>query len=437
MLHPQFQERIRAAQPNGNAAMQERANRRAVVVLAAVSACFLAAVLGSRQGGSASVRMWQLAHRGQPISLQEASSSGTAEGGEAAASGKPACDSECEAKKQAAIARMKSLQDSIYHDFDSMINYGNAAGYIPPPESIEQQVKDGTLMTGGAASDAPPPPAFDAGSVEEVGAGAKSVQLDPSEVDAVKKQLSEASGKEQQNLEHAVDANVHSAEASVSAAFQPPGAVADAATAEQAPAASAPPSPLSLPPVTAYHQHHIDAAAAAAAEVIPSAAAAPPSQPSIISNPFSSAPAPAPAPAAAPAASAAPAAPAPIAPAAPAAPAAAIAPAAAAPAPAPIAPAAPAAPAFAAAPAVAAAPAAPAVQPVTAWDRAFAFIHQTDNPIVGGPQPALPATAATTTSSGAAPLAPVQGPASLSPPTSASNDPLKSDGFLKGFFGSV
>mmetsp|Transcript_58497 Transcript_58497/g.119646 ORF Transcript_58497/g.119646 Transcript_58497/m.119646 type:complete len:682 (+) Transcript_58497:61-2106(+) len=106
-------------------------------------------------------------------------------------------------------------------------------------------------------------------------------------------------------------------------------------------------------------------------------------------------------------------------------------------APAPATPAAPAAPAFAAAPAVAAAPAAPAVQPVTAWDRAFAFIHQTDNPIVGGPQPALPATAATTTSSGAAPLAPVQGPASLSPPTSASNDPLKSDGFLKGFFGSV
>ncbi len=43
---------------------------------------------------------------------------------------------------------MKALRDQIDADFKNMINFGNEAGYIPPPRSIKDQVRPSRLPLG-------------------------------------------------------------------------------------------------------------------------------------------------------------------------------------------------------------------------------------------------------------------------------------------------
>uniref|UniRef100_A0A7S0HVV3 Uncharacterized protein n=1 Tax=Hanusia phi TaxID=3032 RepID=A0A7S0HVV3_9CRYP len=75
--------------------------------------------------------------------------------------GKKPCGNECLARRKIIAAKMKALRDEINHDFKAMTDFGHKAGYLPPPQSIKQQVMAGTLLGGkgdtGANAVAPPP----------------------------------------------------------------------------------------------------------------------------------------------------------------------------------------------------------------------------------------------------------------------------------------
>mmetsp|Transcript_22456 Transcript_22456/g.50600 ORF Transcript_22456/g.50600 Transcript_22456/m.50600 type:complete len:340 (-) Transcript_22456:812-1831(-) len=68
------------------------------------------------------------------------------------------CDSACQQKKQMVAAEMKQLREQIKHDYDSMVTFGNKAGYVPPVRSIKEQVMDGSLLGGSDDGPAAPPP---------------------------------------------------------------------------------------------------------------------------------------------------------------------------------------------------------------------------------------------------------------------------------------
>ena len=68
------------------------------------------------------------------------------------------CDSACQQKKQMVAAEMKQLREQIKHDYDSMVTFGNKAGYVPPVRSIKDQVMDGSLLGGSDDGPAAPPP---------------------------------------------------------------------------------------------------------------------------------------------------------------------------------------------------------------------------------------------------------------------------------------
>ncbi|KAJ1489886.1 hypothetical protein T484DRAFT_1885084 [Baffinella frigidus] len=75
----------------------------------------------------------------------------------------PKCQTpECVARRKAIQTRMDALKNQINHDFDSMINFGHKAGFLPPPQSIRKEVMDGTLLgkkgdDTGSNAEAPPP----------------------------------------------------------------------------------------------------------------------------------------------------------------------------------------------------------------------------------------------------------------------------------------
>ena len=60
------------------------------------------------------------------------------------AANKP-CDADCQQTKKAGRDRMKVLRSEIDSDFTGMIGFGDEAAYVPPVESIAKQVADGSL----------------------------------------------------------------------------------------------------------------------------------------------------------------------------------------------------------------------------------------------------------------------------------------------------
>jgi len=60
------------------------------------------------------------------------------------AASKP-CDADCQQTKKAGRDRMKVLRSEIDSDFTGMIGFGDEAAYVPPVESIAKQVADGSL----------------------------------------------------------------------------------------------------------------------------------------------------------------------------------------------------------------------------------------------------------------------------------------------------
>ena len=76
------------------------------------------------------------------------------------------CDAECEHMKKVGRERMKALRAQIDADFKGMVNFGADAAYVPPVESIEEQVKDGSLYNNGkipGSEEAKEPPSSFAG----------------------------------------------------------------------------------------------------------------------------------------------------------------------------------------------------------------------------------------------------------------------------------
>lgn len=108
----------------------------------------LLAVVEGKNHGDGQTISWN--EGGQPVELEQAAAASTAP-----------CDASCKQKKVMIAQKMKSLRDQINRDFSSMINFGHKAGYLPPPQSIRQEVMDGTLLGGGSKTGAnavPPPP---------------------------------------------------------------------------------------------------------------------------------------------------------------------------------------------------------------------------------------------------------------------------------------
>ena len=86
--------------------------------------------------------------------------------GEAAQTAHKPCDAECEHMKRVGRERMKALRAQIDADFKGMVSFGADAAYVPPVESIEEQVKDGSLYNNGkvpGSEEAKEPPSSFAG----------------------------------------------------------------------------------------------------------------------------------------------------------------------------------------------------------------------------------------------------------------------------------
>jgi hypothetical protein len=54
-------------------------------------------------------------------------------------------------------AQMKALRESIENDFKKNTAMGKEAGYLPPVQSVKQQVMNGTLLASDTAGGYTPP----------------------------------------------------------------------------------------------------------------------------------------------------------------------------------------------------------------------------------------------------------------------------------------
>ncbi|KAJ1495160.1 hypothetical protein T484DRAFT_1876524 [Baffinella frigidus] len=142
------------------------------------------------------------------------------QGGKGAVAAKPAapCNAGCEAAKEKGRANMKSLEDMIDKDFQSTVNYGNDQAYVPPVESVEAQIKDGSMWNKMAAPHKPPP-RYMAGSVVSALPDMATVHLDTAEVQTEEKEVPQVSEKQ---LVKGLDSAMHGADQDVQKAFGKP-----------------------------------------------------------------------------------------------------------------------------------------------------------------------------------------------------------------------
>ena len=93
------------------------------------------------------------------------------------------CDDNCKHMKEVGKERMRQLRNEIDSDFNSMVDFGEASAYVPPVESVEQQVKDGSLYKDPSEDDANAPPAvFAGGAIVAADPGASADVLAKGEV---------------------------------------------------------------------------------------------------------------------------------------------------------------------------------------------------------------------------------------------------------------
>jgi hypothetical protein len=97
------------------------------------------------------------------------------------------CDAECQHMKKVGKDRMRALRDEIDNDFDGMIAFGEDSSYVPPVESIEEQVKDGTLYGEEKSDVKEPPAAFSGGAIVAEDPGASRPVLKKNQVQDVAK----------------------------------------------------------------------------------------------------------------------------------------------------------------------------------------------------------------------------------------------------------
>jgi len=113
-----------------------------------------------------------------------------AAGGAAAGSVAKPCDAECEHMKEVGRERMKQLRNEIDQDFTGMVDFAADAAYVPPVESMEQQVKDGSLFgskKGAHAEVKEPPSAFAGGALIAADPGATAKVVDKHKVEDTEK----------------------------------------------------------------------------------------------------------------------------------------------------------------------------------------------------------------------------------------------------------
>ena len=124
---------------------------------------------------------------------------------EAPAEKKP-CDKECEHMKEVGKQRMKELRDQIEKDFTGMTTFGAEAAYVPPVESIEKQVADGSLYKDPTADLKPPPDNFAGSSLIAADPGAAAPVLSSGQVKSVAQVVSTETPSAQDLLKHIQEA---------------------------------------------------------------------------------------------------------------------------------------------------------------------------------------------------------------------------------------
>ena len=124
---------------------------------------------------------------------------------EAPAEKKP-CDTECEHMKDVGKQRMKELRDQIEKDFTGMTTFGAEAAYVPPVESIEKQVADGSLNKDPTADLKPPPDNFAGSSLIAADPGAAAPVLSSGQVKSVAQVVSTETPSAQDLLKHIQEA---------------------------------------------------------------------------------------------------------------------------------------------------------------------------------------------------------------------------------------
>ena len=111
--------------------------------------------------------------------------------GDQTISSKP-CDDDCQHMKALGRERMKALTKEIDADFNGMIGFGEESAYVPPVESVEKQVQDGTLYSDGKMDVKEPSEQFGGSTFIAEDPSASKPVLETSEVrEAVKNVASE------------------------------------------------------------------------------------------------------------------------------------------------------------------------------------------------------------------------------------------------------
>jgi hypothetical protein len=140
----------------------------------------------SRASAAATLR----ASRSRVQELAEALLPAPAAGGAAVVSAAKPCDAECEHMKEVGRERMKQLRNEIDQDFTGMVDFAADAAYVPPVESMEQQVKDGSLFgskKGAHVEVKEPPSAFAGGALIAADPGATAKVVDKHKVEDAEK----------------------------------------------------------------------------------------------------------------------------------------------------------------------------------------------------------------------------------------------------------
>lgn len=136
----------------------------------------------SRNSVIASLIRGAHAYRARAEQLAEEPAAGAGAEKPAPAKDAKPCDADCQRTKEAGRERMKELRAEIDTDFNGMIGFGDEAAYVPPPESIAEQVKDGTLYKD-PKEDLKDPPPFGGIALQNVDPGATAPVLAKGMVD--------------------------------------------------------------------------------------------------------------------------------------------------------------------------------------------------------------------------------------------------------------
>jgi len=152
--------------------------------------------------------------KAQPVSKLQGGVS--TEGAAATPPAHKPCDAACEKAKEAGKAKMKSLQDMIDKDFSNTINYGNDMAYVPPVESVEDQMKDGSMWNSMKTPKKPPPKFIASASIVP---DAATVHLDTRHVQDEEKDVPQVDEK---SLVKSLDSAIGGADDAVKEAFSKP-----------------------------------------------------------------------------------------------------------------------------------------------------------------------------------------------------------------------